>query len=79
MMQELFGGLQGLSTLIHFKVFPLGGMRLAITPEEKILRELDENDQVDTNDLLPTVNGSFKSHMEMGQMDRTRIFKKHKY
>lgn len=39
-----------------------------------MLRELDENDQDDANDLLPIENGSLKSHMEMDQMDRTRIF-----
>lgn len=79
MMQELFGGLQGKSVLIHLKVFPLGGMSLTITPEEKVLREFDENDQDDANDLLPIENGSLKSHIEMGQMGRTSSLKKHQH
>lgn len=54
-------------------------MRLAITLEEKILRELDENDEDDANDLLSIVNGSLESHMAIDQMDRIRIFMKHKY
>lgn len=54
-------------------------MRLAITLEEKILRELDKNDEDDANDLLSIVNGSLESHMAIDQMDRTRIFMKHKY